>query len=485
VADTLKERIYSGTIWVTAGRVGYYAVAFATNIVLARLLTPEDFGKVAIALFFVSLAGVIAESGFGGALIRNNSATDLDFSTAFMVNFGVSVFFAVMGVLASGFISRLYGEPDLQWILIVLSVFQLINAFHLIQVNSLTRNMRFREKVIYDLLSVSLSSMISVSMAVGGAGIWALVLLQPMTIAMTTGLLWIFERRIPLFRFSLESFRSHYKFGLNTTLTTLLSSMSASANQVVMGKYFSISLAGLYYQASKLQEAPVGIVNSVYQNVIYSGLSKIQDDKSVFSRSYNELVRLFTCFIGCICMVFVVFPVEIMVFLFGTAWADAGYFLRVLALANFFLMQEIFVRNVFKIYDQTAVIRNMEFLKTTVNTLGLVMGVILQRFEVVVLGYLGACVASAMANLYVVGRVNPSLRLVQSAVIYKVCSLIATVYALVLVIRPPEATELEVVALGIMATAAYVAGLIAFGLLTVRDLKELAALGAQLGARFR
>jgi len=484
VAESLKDKIVSGALWVTFGRVGYYLIAFASNIVLARLLPPSDFGKVAIALFFVSLAAVIAESGFGGALIKSNTATDLDFSTAFTVNFALSAIISAVIVICSESIANFFGDAELRPVLIFLSLAQMLSAFYLVQVNRLTRSMRFRAKAIYDVIAIGASSAVSILLALNGAGIWSLVVMQPMTITITTLLLWGFERRLPLFRFSLHSFKAYYRFGLNTTLTTLLSSISASANQVVIGKYFSMSQAGLYFQAGKLQEVPVGLVNNIYQNVVYSGLAKVQDDASKFSVFYSTLVRVFTSFLGAMCMVCVVFSREIVVLLFGPAWADAAFFLQVLAIANFFYIQEIFVRNVLKIYDQTSVILHVEMFKTSINAIGLISGVALERLDVVVFGYLVACIFSALVNIYMVNRLNPSLKLNQFSVVLKVTTLVGV---LTWAFRSSDVqgrSLADIIAMGLFAGALYLAGLFFLKLLTRDDLaRALTVLSRTVGGR--
>ncbi len=472
MAEPLQDRIVSGALWVTFGRAGYYLIAFTSNIVLARLLSPSDFGKVAIALFFVSLGAVIAESGFGGALIKSSTATDLDFSTAFTVNFALSAVLTAVIILCSESIAGFFGDAELRSVLVFLSLSQMLSAFYLVQVNRLTRSMRFRAKVIYDFLAIGASSGVSILLALNGAGIWSLVVMQPMTIAITTMLLWCFEHRLPLFRFSFQSFKEHYRFGLNTTLTTLLSSLSASANQVVIGKYFSISQAGLYFQASKLQEVPVGLVNTIYQSVVYSGLAKVQHDASNFSMFYNTLVRVFTGFIGAMCMVCVVFSRELVVLLFGPAWADTGFFLQVLAIANFFYMQEIFVRNVLKIYDQTSVILYAEVFKTSINAIGLLSGVVLERLDVVVFGYLVACIFSALANIYMVKRLNPSLEFHQFSVVLKVATLVGILTWVFGNSDVQTRSSAETIVIGLYAGILYLVGLVILKVLTRSDVTK-------------
>jgi len=184
------------------------------------------------------------------------------------------------------------------------------------------------------------------------------------------------------------------------------------------------------------------------------------------------------------CMVCVVFSREIVVLLFGPAWADAAFFLQVLAIANFFYIQEIFVRNVLKIYDQTSVILHVEMFKTSINAIGLISGVALERLDVVVFGYLVACIFSALVNIYMVNRLNPSLKLNQFSVVLKVTTLVGV---LTWAFRSSDVqgrSLADIIAMGLFAGALYLAGLFFLKLLTRDDLaRALTVLSRTVGGR--
>ena len=315
--DNLKKSIVSGAIWTVIGQIGYYGIAIVVNIILARMLTLSDFGQLGIALFFIGIARVLSESGLSAALIRNKQANDLDFSTIFIFNFIISIALVSLLIFSSGYIATFYNDAELKVILTFASFSLIINAFSFVQTTKMLREMRFKQKAIYDFTSIFFASFVAIFLATKNYGVWSLIIMQILTGLINVILLWTFEGRIKLLRFSKSSFLFHYKFGANTTFASLLNSFFGNINQAILGKYFSIGQTGLYYQASKLSETPFTMINAINSGVIYSGLSKIQDNKDQFTRAYLNIIRIMTVLTGFLSMMLFVFAKEIVLILLG------------------------------------------------------------------------------------------------------------------------------------------------------------------------
>lgn len=232
-------------------------IVLATNIWLARLLSPDDFGKVAIIMFFVTVSNVLTEAGFSGALIRKEDASQIDYSTVFVFNLVVSLVLFLLLFLFSESIASFYQDPTLEYLLIGASLVLIINSFQITQNAKLLSNLRFRQKAIYRFFAVLLGSIVGVIGAYNGAGVWSLIFVQLFTALFMTIILWTFEGAMLSFRFNVHSFKELFGFGVNTTLASVLNSAFDNVYQLIIGSYFSISQVGFFIRQRKFRMYPI------------------------------------------------------------------------------------------------------------------------------------------------------------------------------------------------------------------------------------
>lgn len=406
----LKKTIIKGTIWSVMGQMASLLISLATNIWLARLLSPEEFGQVGIIMFFIVIANVLTESGLGGALIRKKEATKTDYSTVFVTNLVFSVLCYLILVISSGGIANFYDDSLIKNLLIVAGLVLIINAFQLTQNARLISEMKFKEKSIYRFIAILLSSSIGVYLAYNGFGVWSLVLIQLMTATFNTVLLWIFEGFFMKFYFSKSSFKELYSFGINTTLASLLNTGFDNIYQLVLGKYFSVSQTGYFYQAKKLQDVPGGVVNMVAQSVVFSSLAKLQDDKLAFTRAYNKITLYFIVMLGFISSFIYVYAEQIILLLYGSEWTGAIFYMKLLTIGSFFYIQEQINRVIFKVFNQTRKILYLEYLKKTIQVISIIIGIVLLDLQVLIIGFVITNIIGYLINFYysrkIIGEVN-------------------------------------------------------------------------------
>src|SRR5690606_15154057 len=304
-------------IWSVLGQFGYLFVTFLTNIILARLLSPKEFGIIAIATFFIVLSKVLSESGLSGALIRKKDATEVDNSTIFIFNLVVSVILYVVLFIFSPQIEHYYDIVNLALYLKILGIVLIINSFQIIQNVRLVKKLQYKKISTYSLIAVIISSVLAIIIAVLGYGVWALILLQVFNALFLTLIYWFKEQGLTVYKFSKASFKELYGFGLYTTLSSLLNTGFDNVYQLILGKYFSLGQTGYYFQAIKLSEIPVGMIKSTTLGVVFSALSNLQDDKEKFDYMYNNIIRVFTIIVGAICINIFLFSKEILFVLYG------------------------------------------------------------------------------------------------------------------------------------------------------------------------
>mgnify|MGYP001557269514 FL=1 len=206
----LRYKVLSGTFWSMFGQFAYVGVMLVTNIILSRILTPYEFGQVGIVMFFIVIANVLTESGLSGALVRKSDASDIDFSTVFIFNLIVSIVLCLLLILCAGTIADFYKDSSLKLILMVLSTVLIINAFQMVQNARLVKELLFKRRSVFNVVSIALASVIGIVAAWRGAGVWAMVLIQILSSLFLTILLWYYEGPMRQRVFSSTSFKVLY-----------------------------------------------------------------------------------------------------------------------------------------------------------------------------------------------------------------------------------------------------------------------------------
>tara|TARA_R110002033_G_scaffold169593_1_gene210455 strand:- start:38 stop:880 length:843 start_codon:yes stop_codon:yes gene_type:complete len=196
----------------------------------------------------------------------------------------------------------------------------------------------------------------------------------------------------------MDSFKAHYKFGVNTTIASVLNTVFDNIYQLILGKYFAISQTGLFFQAKKLQAVPVGVIEKVVQSVVFSSLSKIQENEEEFKKYYQKIVAMFTIGSGLLCLLIFLYAENLISLLYGSKWLGATFFMKVLIISSFFYLQENFNRVIFKVYDRTEVILRLEFIKKGIQILSIIIGLWYLSLEILLYGFLITSIISYYIN---------------------------------------------------------------------------------------
>lgn len=404
--SSFKKNIIKGFLWSFLGQGGSLITGLIVNVVLARLLSPYEFGQIGIIMFFIVISKVLTESGLSGALVRKKEVSDKDYSTVFIFNLVVSLSLMLILILSADFIARFYNDPDLRNILIVSSSVLIINAFQITQNAKLIKGLKFKRKASFEFLAIFASAIIGITLACLNAGVWAIVTMQITTSITLTALLWFFEGPLKVFVFSKKSFKNLYKFGMNTTFASLIDTAFSNIYNLILGKYFSIYQTGLFFQARRLQDVPIGVIKSSTFSIVFSALSAVQDNSIHFTKLYNRIITLFTVLVGLICTLVFFYSENIILMLYGEKWIEAAFYLQVLITASFFYMQEMFNRLIFKVYDQTHKILHLEFLKKSIQIITIIIGVVLIDIKILLIGFLITSILSFIINYYVSRKVQ-------------------------------------------------------------------------------
>ena len=258
----LRTRAVLGIVWSSVHRFGSMIISFLGNIVLTRLLSPEDFGVIGMMMVFIAICNTLIDGGLASALIQKDQVDDIDYSTVFSWNLAISVFFYITLFFTADFISAFYNINQLNDILKVLGLVLLINSLYLVQVNQLMRQLNFKLLALINIAG-NLSGVIMHIFSIFGMGVWSLVVKNLTTSVVIAIFCFTLGSWKPSFGFSIKSFKELFGFGSFVLLANLAETIYVNIQALIIGKVFSADQLGYYTQAKKLEEVPTkGLASS-------------------------------------------------------------------------------------------------------------------------------------------------------------------------------------------------------------------------------
>ena len=330
----LKQKTISSILWSLVQRFGVMIISFCANLVLARLLTPDDYGVIGMLLIFISVSNTFIDGGFGTALIQKKEPTQEDYSTIFFWNIFISVILTGILYISSPLISEFYRLPLLSDVLKVMGTVLVINAFSVVQTNILQKKFEFKKLATINIIANIAASILAIVLALRGFGVWSLVFRYLSCSLVISIILWITTKWKPMLTFKFKSFRTLGKFGGMVLLANLVETIYTEFQGLVIGRAFSAKDLGYYTQAKRLEEIPTLGITSAVNQASFPVYASIQDDK----QSLKTLIR---CNINTLS--FINFPLyailliiaePLFIILFSDKWLESVPYFRILCLAG-------------------------------------------------------------------------------------------------------------------------------------------------------
>lgn len=332
--DSLKAKTVRGVAWSGIDNAVNMGVTFVVSIVLARLLSPDDYGLIGIVTIFTAVCATIINGGFTNALIRKKNATEDDYNTAFIVNMSLSLLLYVLIFLCSPFIADFFRREELVALTRVASLGMIIGAMALVQQTRLTKRIDFKTQTKITILASLSSGIIGIGLALMDFGVWALVVQTLSFQAFRTVFLWYYNKWIPRLRFSFASFHELFGFGWKMMASGVLDTVWKELYQVVVGKFYSPAALGQYTRAKQFSQLFSSNLTSVVQRVTFPVLSNIQDDKVRMISGYRRIIKT-TMFVSAISMFFLGAIAEPLLYcLIGPKWHEAAAFLPLICISG-------------------------------------------------------------------------------------------------------------------------------------------------------
>lgn len=390
-------------IWSAIGRFGTQGLGLIGNILIARILMPEDYGLIAMLAIIMGLAWNFTESGFADSLIRKQNSDKTDFGTVATFSLGVALFMYLIIYVTAPYVSNFFKQEELTGIARVLGLSLIIRSIVLPAIIELRKNLKFKVLTKMQLFTSILSISLSYLMALRGYGYWALAF-QPIFIALVNLLfviVWIKWK--PFFCFRTDRFKEMHRFGINLMLSYITNQFGNNLYSAIIGKFHPIASLGFYRQAQKMEEIPTQGLNAVVLTTSYSIIAK-ETIAEKQNKLYHNIFSKFVTIQSIMVLIFIGIAEPMFIILLGEKWAPSIPYFQLFMLISLIYPIQTINSNIAKIHNKSALYRNLTFLR---NGLKLFALVVFAKSSLINLlyGQIGAAYISVLIDMYYCGKI--------------------------------------------------------------------------------
>lgn len=365
----LRDRVTRGVTWSIAEKIASALLQMVVSIVVARMLSPQDFGTVAILVFFTAVATVVVDSGFSQTLIRKSNVCNDDFRSVFIFNITLAAVVYAALVVASPAVARFYELPIIGQLAPVMFLAIPLAALGAVQSAAMARDFRFAAISRINFIASFVSGAVAVVMALCGAGVWSLVMQRVSQIGVRSLLMWRSSSWRGEGDIVLHRLRDMAPFSLRLMATDTVSALYANISQMFIGKIYSPTLLGYFNQGQKLKDLPVNALVQSVQSVTYPALSNIADNRAKFAESYRIVLLATAAVVMPIMVGMIAVADDMFLVLLGEQWLPTVPYFQILALGGVCYPLSMIALNVLKVYSNGSIIIRLEVVKKAVMTL--------------------------------------------------------------------------------------------------------------------
>ncbi len=360
---SLKEKAVKGFSWSVFEGVLSQGVILIVGIILARLLTPQDFGIIGIISVFIAVSNSIVDSGFASALIRKIDANNKDYNTVFYTNLTVSIILYAILIFFAIDIANFFEEPILEKIFKYAGVILIINAFSIIQKTFLIKKLDFKTQAIISIIASIISGIVAITMAYNNYGVWSLVILSILRPLISSILLWILSEWYPSLQFSKKSFNELFNFGYKLLISTLINTIYRNIYYVLIGKFFNPIALGYYTRADQFRTPFSNNIAVGIRRISFPVLSAIQNDNDKLKSSFRKFIK-FSVFLNFTIMIVIAATAKpLVLILIGEKWTTSIVYLQLLCISGMFYPLQILNLNLLIVKGYSDLNLRLEIIK--------------------------------------------------------------------------------------------------------------------------
>lgn len=389
--DSLKEKTIKGVGWTALDSFLRYGVTFVVSIILARLLSPDDYGLIGILTVYIAFFDIIIDGGFINALIRKQNTEEIDYSTVFYTNLVLSLVMAGVIYFSSETIADFFGRKELVLLTQVMSLIVIINALGLVPKARLTKAINFKTQTKASFTAAVVSGIIGVVMAYSGYGVWSLVWQQLCNAFLCTIIFWVANQWIPKFQFSITSFKEMWSFGWKLLLSGIFNSISGQLYHLIIGKKFLPSTLGQYTRAYQFGSIFSNNLTTIVQRVSFPVLSEIQDDSVRMKSAYRRVIKVtvFPTFI--LMMLLAATAKPLLLVLIGEKWVEAAYLLQIITFSMMLYPLHSLNLNAIQVMGRSDLTLRINIIKNLLIVIPIVVGILTNVYWMLITDVARSC----------------------------------------------------------------------------------------------
>ena len=370
-----KSEITTSLFWKILENGGSQGVQFVVSVLLARLLSPAEYGIVAIVLIFTTIANVLVQNGFSSALIQKQNADDLDFSSVLIFNVFLSILIYILLFFISPIIAEIYNRPELINILRVMGIIIIPGSIISVQNSYVARNMKFKMLFIATFLASIISGGISVFMAINGMKVWALAFQQIVYYFALLIILGIGIKYLPKLSFSMERLKTMFAFGSKLLIASLIDTIFTNIHGLIIGKAYSEEMLGAFNRGEQFPKLVVTNLSSAIQSVLLPVMSKKQDSKAEIKKILQSSIKLSTFVVAPMMCGLAAVSDNLILLLLGEKWSFSIPFLQMMCFSYVFWPIHISNLQALNAMGRSDIFLKLEIIKKLLGVAILVIGI--------------------------------------------------------------------------------------------------------------
>ena len=384
--QSLKQKAASGMVWTALQKYSTMMIQFISGIILARLLTPYDYGCIGMITIFMVLAEAFIEGGFGSALIQKKDPTQEDYSTIFYWNIGMAIILYAAIYFTAPAIAQFYNIPLLRKVLRVQGVVLFIYALNIVQNNRLRKKLNFKVLSIVTVSTSLISLIITIIMAYKGFGVWSLVAQHILTAAIPAIVFWFYVKWRPSFIFSKQSFKELFGFGFYMFLTNLINKFGQQIQGLLIGRVYDASTMGYYSKANSTERLASSSISQIMTQVTFPLYSEVQNDLKKLGAMIRQLSMTISYLTFPLMFILILCAKPLFVILYSDKWLASVPYFQVLCLSGLaYCMQSVNYQSISAI-GKSRLLFVWTFIKRAIGLLLVVGGLLVAGMKGLLVG---------------------------------------------------------------------------------------------------
>lgn len=403
VGQSLRDKTVKGVGWSAIDAFLSQGVTFLVGLVLARILSPDEYGLIGIVTIFTSILSGVVDSGFGNAIIRKKDATEDDYSTLFLFNMVVSFLLFALLFFCAPFISKFFERPELVPLIRVMGLLLVFQALSIVQYTILSRRIDFKTKTKASIIAAMLSGVLGILMAFLGFGVWSLVGQQLSRQLVYSICLWQYNKWWPKIKVNINSLQYMWGFGWKMLVSGLIYNIWNQLYQVVVGKFYSPATLGQYSRSKEYAGIFSSSITNIIQRVSFPVLAQVRDDRARLIGGYRRVIKV-TMFVTAVLLISMGAVADPLIYcLIGPKWNEAATYLPLICFSMSLYPLHMINLNMLQVQGRTDIYLYLEIIKRVISIGPLCLGIFINIYWMLV-GSIVVGIISFFLNSYYTGK---------------------------------------------------------------------------------